>query len=139
MTFEIENATGHSITLKGTTYASGAWVDLTPVIGFRELKFQRNDIDGTNAGRGLDGLMIRDRVATKGKWTIGLPGVCDADTVAAVMELVYPESFSIRTDFPTGTTKVYTCYANNIPVTYSFKTPSGREYFSGISIPIVEM
>ena len=40
-------------------------VDITHYIAFGGLKWSRNDIDAQNAGRALDGTMIRDRVATK--------------------------------------------------------------------------
>nr|DAT70870.1 MAG TPA: hypothetical protein [Caudoviricetes sp.] len=44
--------------------------DITPYIANGGLQYTRNDLDGPNAGRALDGTMYRDRVATKDKWTV---------------------------------------------------------------------
>ena len=45
-------------------------VDITPYIAYQGIQYTRNDIDGPNAGRALDGTMYRDRVTVKDKWTI---------------------------------------------------------------------
>lgn len=138
MRFEIKNATGKSIKLGNNTYANGSWVDIVPYIGFGGITYTRNDVDGPNAGRALTGMMIRDRVATKAKWEINLLGYIDHALAYAIMELVYPETFYVRTDLPTGVVKQYYVYSNNIPVTYALNAPP-FEYWSGVKIPIVEM
>ena len=138
MTFEIKNATGKAISLNGTIYVNGEWVDITNYIAFNGITYTRNDVDGPNAGRALDGTMIRDRVATKAKWEISLLGAIDSVIAYTIMELVYPETFFVRTDFPTGSKKQYYCYSNNIPVTYALRRDLD-ELWQGVKIPIVEM
>lgn len=138
MTFQIRNATGKTVVLDGVSYINGAWVDITDYIAFGGITYTRNDVDGPNAGRGLDGTMIRDRVATKGKWEISLIGTIDREKAYAIMELVYPETFYIRTDMPSGIIKQHYVYSNNIPVTYAMKQ-GAFEYWQGVKIPIVEM
>jgi len=138
MIFEIKNATGKTITLDGTSYANGAWVDIVPYIAFKGITYTRNDVDGPNAGRALSGLMVRDRVATKAKWEIMLLNAIRRDLAYAIMELVYPETFYVRTDMPSGVVTQYYCYSNNIPVTYELYSPQ-MERWSGVKIPIVEM
>jgi len=138
MNFQIQNSTGFSVNFQNTIYANGDYVPIESVIGFGGIKYTRNDIDGPNAGRSTNGRMIRDRVATKGKWEVQLTGVVKAADARIVMQLVSPETFNIKTDLPTGTMQVYNCYTNNIPVTFSMRRPDGSEYFSGVNLPIVE-
>lgn len=139
MNFQIQNRTGSAITLQGTTYAVNAYVPIEKLIGFGGVKYTRNDIDGPNAGRAMNGLMIRDRVATKGKWEVSLTGQIKSTDAQVVLALVQPETFNIKTDLPTGVMTVYNCYTNNIPVQFSMLRPDGTEYYSGVSIPFVEM
>ena len=139
MNFQIQNSTGFSVTFQNTTYANGDYVPIETCIGFGGVKYTRNDIDGPNAGRNMNGDMIRDRVATKGKWEVQLTGVVKSTDAQIILNLVQPETFYIKTDLPTGTMKSYKCYTNNIPVTFAMKRPDGSEYFSGVTIPIVEV
>lgn len=138
MNFQVQNTTGVTVTLQGTSYANGAYVPIEKLIGFGGVKYTRNDIDGPNAGRAMNGLMIRDRVATKGKWDVSLTGQIKSTDAQVVLSLVQPESFNIKTDLPTGTMTVYKVYTNNIPVQFSMLRPDGTEYYSGVSIPFVE-
>ena len=139
MTFQIRNLIGSTITLDGVSYPNGTWVEIVPYISWQGIKYTRNDVDGASAGRSIDGRMIRDRVATKAKWEISLLGVITSDRVQAILDLVYPETFRVRTDFPHGSVKEYEVYSNNIPVQYSMLKPDGTVYYQAVQIPIVEM
>jgi len=44
--------------------------DISDYLALNGLTYTRNDIDGPNAGRALDGTMYRDRVAIKAKYEI---------------------------------------------------------------------
>ena len=113
--------------------------DITDFIKYQGLKVGRHDVDGPNAGRNIAGTMIRDRVATKGKWDVQLTGVVKAQDAQIILTLVQPATFSIKTDLPTGTLTTYNVYTNNIPVQFSMQRPDGSEYYSGVTIPIVEL
>lgn len=139
MNFQILNQTGSSVTLQGVTYLNGEYVPIQKLIGFGGVKYTRNDVDGPNAGRALDGHMIRDRVATKGRWDVTFTGAILSTDAQKVLNLVMPEMFYIKTDLPTGSMNVYHVYSNNFPVQFCIKRPDGTEYYSGITIPFVEI
>lgn len=139
MQFQIRNDTGATITLNNVSYPNGTYVPIESLIGFGGVKYTRNDIDGANAGRGLNGTMIRDRVATKGKWEISLTSAVKSTDAQIVLSLVQPETFYIKTDMPTGSLAIYHCYTNNIPIQFCMKRPDGTDYYTGVSIPTVEI
>ena len=76
------------ITINGT--------DITPYLAKQgeAIKYTRNDIDGPNAGRAMDGTMYRDRVTVKDKWTITCRPMTTAEC-STVLNLIYPEYVSV--------------------------------------------
>ncbi len=58
-------------------------VDFTPFILVGKLTWEKNDIDGSNAGRTLDGVMHRQRVTSKRK----LSFTCKRMTTEQLQEL----------------------------------------------------
>lgn len=138
MFFQIENTIG-TVSFQGQTYALGSYIPIESCIGFGGVKYTMNAIDGPNAGRALDGHMIRDMIAIKGRWDVQLTGIIKSVDAQVILSLVKPESFHIKTDLPTGTLDMYECYTNNIPVQFALKKPDGTEYYSGVTIPIVEV
>ena len=139
MVFQIKNETGNPIVIDGVSYAPNAYVDIVGLIGREGVTWSRNDVDGPNAGRALSARMIRDRVAIKNKWQLTMPTASEAPYVRAILLLVEPESYHIITDYPTGASAEYEVYSNNIQVKYLLRRASGLEYYTGISIPVVEM
>lgn len=111
--------------------------DITPYIAFGGLQWSRNDLDGPNAGRALDGFMYRDRVATKGRWDITLRPVL-SEELAVILSLVQGEYFTVKTIDPiTNEEKVYQAYTNNIPAKFLMNM-NGKEYWVGITFPVIE-
>lgn len=141
MVFSIHNETGSSVTIKGTTYANGDWVPITKYIAYSGIKHGKYDIDGPNSGRDLtDGHMIRDRIATKHKWDISLTNAVESGVYEAILALVDPETFHIQTDIPFPQAEVFEVYSNNITDQYLMMGAfSGKEYYTGVAIPIVEV
>ena len=140
MNFQILNVTGAAVVFQGVTYNNNSYVPIESCIGFGGVKYTRNDVDGPGAGRNLlDGTMIRDRRAIKGKWEVSLTGAIKSTDAQVILKLVEPETFSIKTDLPTGALTTYNVYTNNIPVQFAMRTSSGEEYYSGMVLPIVEM
>lgn len=113
-------------------------IDLTPYVASKGIKWQRNDVDGPNAGRSMQGTMIRDRRAIK----IRLDVTCRPlynDEVPVVMKAILPEFVTVKyTDPMEGVEVTKTMYSNNIPAQYQFKDSLGREVWGGITFPLIE-
>ena len=87
-------------------------VDITPYIAYQGVQWSRNDVDGPNAGRTMNGLMIRDRVATK----IRLDITCrplKTDELRTILNLIYPEFVTVVYEDPMQGLVSKTMYANN--------------------------
>lgn len=116
-------------------------VDMKPYIANQGVSYTRNDIDGPNAGRTLDGTMYRDRVTVKDKWTITCKPLKSEDC-AKVMQAIYPEYVTVTvTDPRTNSTRTFEAYSNNVPAQYLIrKYEDGKwvDYWQGISFPLIE-
>lgn len=112
-------------------------LDLIPFIAYGGVQWQRSDIDGSNAGRMLDGSMTRDRVAIKIRFDITCRPLTAVEQ-ALVLSAIEPEFVSvIYTDPVTNTTKTGTFYANNFPSTFAMVDRNGVEWWSGLTFPLI--
>ena len=112
-------------------------VDMVPYIAYGGLKWSRNDIDAPNTGRAMDGLMYRGRVTTK----IRLDVTCrllKADELRLVLNTILPEYVTVTYDDPMYGTVTKTMYSNNNPAVYQLHKNDGREYWSGVTFPLIE-
>lgn len=118
--------------------AQGQWVSIVPYIKYQGIKYSRNDVDGSNAGRTIsNALMIRDRLATKAKWNIETIPIT-SDIAEMIESLLMPEFFTIRTDYGTpGVSNTYEVYSNNVNRTPVIWRDNGT-YYVTLSFPIVE-
>lgn len=113
--------------------------DITDYIAYNGLKRGRSDIDSPNAGRTLDGIMHRGRVATKLRWDVTCRPLT-ADELAILEALIMPEYVTVRIEGdPYYGTWQRQCYANNTSAEYLILKPDGRQYWSGITFPIIEV
>ena len=111
--------------------------DITPYIASGGLKWQRQDIDGPNAGRALDGTMYRDRVAVKYRWDVTCKPLTSQET-SIVLSLIEPEYIRVPyLDPVTNSETTSECYSNNIPAQYLMNI-GGKEYWTGITFPVIE-
>lgn len=112
--------------------------DITPYIANEGLQYSRNDIDGPNAGRALDGTMYRDRVTVKDKWTVNCRPLTTQE-VNLVLNLIYPEyvQVTINPHPLTGGSHSFEAYSNNVPAQYLIRK-GDKEWWSGISFPLIE-
>lgn len=113
-------------------------VDITPFIAFGGVSWRREDLDGPNTGRGLDGTLFRDRVASK----VRLDVTCrplTTDEAKIVLSIIHSEWVEVTyTDPSIGGEVVKTMYSNNNPATFMMRKSNGEEYWSGITFPLIE-
>lgn len=122
----------------GKTELQAPYTDLTPYLALEGIKWSRNDIDASDAGRDQTGLMHRARVAIK----IRLDCTCRPLTkteATAVLTALLPEWLEVvYSDPQTGTDRTEVkMYSNNIPSEYKMEI-GGTQYWVGITFPLIE-
>ena len=111
--------------------------DITDFIAFQGLKWSRNDIDGVNAGRNMQGNMIRDRVGTKIRMDITCRPLRNAEH-KRLMKLLMPEFVSVYYEDPVYGTGTKIMYANNHSSEYCIRHANGDEWWHNVSFPLIE-
>lgn len=112
-------------------------VDITPYIAYGGWKWQRADVDGANAGRDLDGNLIRDRKAIKYRFDVTCIPLTAAQ-FADIQQLIEPVSFSVTfTDPMTNTVRTAQMYSNNYSANFQMITRQGVEYYAGFTFPLI--
>lgn len=112
-------------------------VNILPYVAHEGIKWQRNDLDGPEAGRTLDGLMHRDRVASKVRMDITCRPLRSFEA-QIVLQAIYPEYVTVRYTDPMSGLTERTMYANNNPATHMMIQDNGVEWWSGITFPLIE-
>lgn len=111
---------------------------MTGYIAYGGFKWQRSDVDGSDAGRDLSGKMWRNRVATK----IRLDITCRLLTnyeLETVLTAIMPEYVTVKYYDPQqGVAVTKTMYSNNNPATFQLKKPDGTTWWSGVTFPLIE-
>jgi len=119
-------------------YLSIGGVDITKYIAENGFKRTRNDIDGWNAGRTLDGVMHRDRVATKIKLEITTTRMTKNE-LSVILNAIYPVNVSVTYDDPREGRVTKTMYSNNNPAVCFCVNTDGVEIWDSISFPLIEV
>lgn len=113
-------------------------VNIVPYVAYQGIKWQRNDIDGPNAGRMLDTNMRRNRLGTK----IRLDVTCrplTKEEARVILNAVQPEYVTVRYDDVQFGEREVQMYSNNIPASFLLKKSDGTEYWGGITFPLIEV
>lgn len=117
--------------------SSAAYTDLLPYLAEGGLKWSRNDIDASDAGRDQSGKLHRARVGLK----VRLDGTCKPLTAAeasVVLQAIKPEWLQVQYfDVQEGTTLTKKMYSNNIPATFLMQN-GATQYWDGIAFPLIE-
>lgn len=121
----------------GTT-SSGPWTDITGYIAFQGVKRERSDIDSPEAGRTMDGLMHRGRVATKIRYDITCRPL-KLSELTTLEGLIMPEYIYVKVTDPYYGTVTKQMYSNNTSAGYCIKKKDGTEWWSGITFPLIEV
>lgn len=112
--------------------------DIVPFIAFGGVKWQREDVDGPNAGRMLDGELRRERIATKRRLDITCRPLSLSEC-STVLTAIMPEFVTVTyTDPQLGEDVTKTMYSNNNPATFLMIRPDGSEWWTGITFPLIE-
>lgn len=125
--------------LKVRTYGSnGAYTDLSAYIAYGGLKWSRNDIDASDAGRDTqDGLMHRARVAIKIRLDVTCRPLTETEATA-VLQAILPEWLDVQYFDPqSGATVSKKMYSNNIPATFLIRHGT-TNWWTGIAFPLIE-
>lgn len=115
-----------------------SWFDITPWIAWQGLTFSRNDIDSWDAGRSMDGMMHRGRIAVKEKMNVNTVQLTRAQS-SKLQTLLYPETIMVRvTPYPrTNGAYIMNMYSNNVKTTYVIHRENGEDLQS-LSFPLIE-
>ena len=117
--------------------SSAAYTDLLPYLAEGGLKWSRNDIDASDAGRDQSGKLHRARVGLK----VRLDGTCKPLTAAEakiVLQAIKPEWLQVQYfDVQEGTNLTKKMYSNNIPATFLVQK-GATQYWDGIAFPLIE-
>lgn len=109
-------------------------IDILPYIEQKGIKWTRNDLDGSNAGRTMDGIMHRERVSSK----IRLDITClplKTEDASMVLNAIHPEYVEVEYTDPMYGHVYKTMYSNNNPATY---IDTKTDLWEGISFPLIE-
>lgn len=112
-------------------------VDMLPYVAHQGIKWQRNDLDSSTAGRTLDGVLHRGRVATKIRLDVTCRPLKSAEA-SVVLNAIYPEFVQVEYTDPMYGVVTKTMYANNNPATHMLMQEDGTEWWNGITFPLVE-
>lgn len=117
---------------------TSSWLDITPLIAWQGVTFSRNDVDSSDSGRDMSGLMHRGRVAVKEKMQVQTIQL-RRDQLQRLLSAIYPMSIMVRvTPYPlTNASHTMSMYTNNVKVTYTMQDNNGEELQS-VSFPLIE-
>lgn len=113
-------------------------VNVVPYIAYQGLKWSRNDVESPDAGRTLDGIMHRGRVATKIRLDVTCRPLKKAE-LHTLLGAIYSETVTVVYDDPQFGMRTATMYSNNNPAEYCMKKKNGEEYWYNITFPLVEV
>ena len=113
-------------------------LNVLPYIAAGGIKWTRSDVESSDAGRTLDGIMHRGRVATKIRLDVTtLP--LTTERIKTLLNAIQPEFVTVTYDDPYyGGVVTRTMYSNNIPATCLTVYDDGTELWDGVSFPLIE-
>lgn len=112
-------------------------IDMLPYMAHQGLQWNRGDLDSSQAGRTMDGVMHRGRVATKIRLDITCRPLKSSEA-RIVLNAVLPEFVTVEYIDPMEGHVFKTMYSNNIPATHMLIQDDGTEWWQGIAFPLIE-
>lgn len=111
--------------------------NITELIAYRGLSFLYSDIDSPNAGRTMDALMHRGKIAEKIRLDINCIPM-KKEQARALFNLIRPEYVTVTFDDIQDGMVTKTMYSNNKKVNYLMRRKNGEELVDGITFPLIE-
>lgn len=119
-----------------TLYINGT--NITPYIANRGLKWQLSDIDASDSGRTMDGVMHRGRVASKVRLDVTCRPLTSSEA-RTVLVAIEPEWLTVTyVDPMLNDTVTKTMYSNNRPASHLIQKRDGSTWWDGITFPLIE-
>ncbi len=112
-------------------------MDITSFVVKKGLKVTRNDVD-KDAGRTMDAVMHRGRIATKLRIDVKLIDLYEP-IWQSILQKIQPESFTVTyTDALQGE-KIMQMYSNNYSYTLISEDTGGVRKYTEIEFPLIEI
>ena len=113
-------------------------VNIIPYTKYQGFKWQRADVESPDAGRTLDAILHRGRVATKIRLDVSCRPLT-TEEASVVLKAILPEWVTVTyTDPMDGMEVTKTMYSNNNPASFCIRKADGKEYWDGITFPLIE-
>ena len=101
------------------------------------IKWTRVDVESADAGRTMDGVMHRGRVASKVRLDITCRPLKSSE-IQVVLRTILPEYVTVRYIDPQEGSVTKTMYSNNIPTVCATVNPDGTAVWKGLTFPLIE-
>lgn len=112
-------------------------MDITSFVAKKGLKVTRNDVD-KDAGRTMDAVMHRGRIATKLKIEVKLVDLYEP-IWQSILQRIQAESFEVTyTDALLGD-RIMQMYSNNYSYTLITEDTAGQRRYTDIEFPLIEI
>lgn len=111
--------------------------DILPFIIEKGIKWSRNDVDGSNAGRVIGNAnMVRDRLAIKNRIDISCRPLYTEDA-RKLMRLIEPEFVTIQYDDLLFGVVTRVVYSNNASAVLSVVCDDDTDMYEDINFPLI--
>lgn len=110
--------------------------DFTDIIAEGGLAWSRNDLDASGAGRSMDGVMQRKRVAVKRKLSVSCLRM-DTKTMIFLNESLYPQFVKVTYLDPIDGVITRTFYGSTVESTTQ-TVIDGKTYWDGTTFSLIE-
>lgn len=112
-------------------------VNCLPFVDDEGFQWGRNDIESPDAGRTMDGVMHRGRVAINKRLDITCRPLTSAES-QTLLNLIKPEFVEVEYTDPMDGQIIATMYSNNVPATIMSIDEDGNPMWKGIKFPLVQ-
>lgn len=112
--------------------------EIANYIHIDNFEWQRNDLEGSNAGRSLSGLAFRDLVATKIRLDLSCRELTGAEREALETLLFSSEFHTVTSDDSIFRGSARTMYCNQMSGGFSRRKQNGVEYWKNVKFVLVE-
>lgn len=118
---------------------TNSYVDLTPYIAYNGLEYQLSDIDAPDAGRSMDGIMHRGKIADKDKWKIKFRPL-KTEELSLILPLACNETMQCRYLSPRyGGIVIKNMYAGDRTASHCIEREDGTIIWKDLAFNLIEV